>query len=716
MGVRYERSTQTGSGMSMSTIIATDVGGTCTDTVIFAAGEPIRIGKTLSTPPNYGVGVMESVKRAVAGTDATLGHVLAGTRLFIHGSTIVDNTLLTRSGAETGLLTTKGFEDTLVATRGAYGRWSGLTEEQIKHPVMTDRPAPLVPRSRITGVAERVDYKGAVVRPFDADEAERAIRFLIENRGVEAIAVCLLWSFQNPDHERHLRELIRGIAPDVYVTLSSEVAPVPGEYERTSTTVINAYTGRIARDYLAGLHALLNEAGYDGPLMAMQGYGGLLPASEAGERAVGMLECGPAAGVIGSKRLGEVLGDSDVIAADMGGTTFKVGVIQDGHIEYAREPLVNRYHYIAPKIEVVSIGAGGGSIVSIDEVTARPRVGPQSAGADPGPACYGRGGTRPTLTDVMMLIGYMDPDTFLGGTMRLDAEAARTVFAEQVARPLGMGIDEAAIGIYRVAAAQITDLIREITVERGLDPRDFVLHAFGGSCPMICGMFAVELQVKRVIIPYTASVNCAFGLISADIVHEYAATQPMSAPDDPEAINRIYAPMTDRAISQLRAEGFTDDSIRLEWSIDLRYARQVHEVTTPVRTAGPMDQAALHGVIDDFEALYERKYGKGSAFREAGIEMTMFRLTARGLLNRPTLEKAIPGAADPAAAHTGRREIFVDARDGLAPADTYDFDRLSPGNVVEGPAVIHTPITTIVLQDRQTGRMDAYRNIVLEFA
>lgn len=699
----------------MSIIIATDVGGTCTDTVIFSAGEPVRIGKALSTPPDYGAGVLDSVERAVAGMDATLSQVLADTRLFIHGSTIVDNTLLTQSGAETGLITTKGFEDTLVATRGAYGRWSGLTEEQIKHPVMTDRPTPLVPRARTVGVAERVDYKGAVIRLLDETETERAIRFLIEKRGVEAIAVCLLWSFQNQAHEHRIRDILADIAPGTYVTLSSEVAPVPGEYERASTTVINAYTGRIARDYLAGLYALLQKSGYDGPLMVMQGYGGLLPASEAGERAVGMLECGPAAGVIGSRRLGEVLGDSDVIAADMGGTTFKVGVIQDGQIEYAREPLVNRYHYIAPKIEIVSIGAGGGSIVSIDERTARPRVGPQSAGADPGPVCYGRGGDRPTLTDVMMLIGYMDPGSFLGGSMRLDTEAARHVFETRIARPLGIETIAAAIGIYRIAAAQITDLIREITVERGLDPREFVLHAFGGSCPMICGMFAADLQVKRVVIPYTASVYCAFGLISADIVHEYATTRPMPAPDDPEAINRIYEPMTDRALLQLRAEGFSGDAIHLDWSIDLRYARQVHEVTTPVRGTGPMDQAALRAVVDDFETLYERKYGKGSAFREAGIEMTLFRLTARGLLDRPKLDGADLGAADPAAARTGRREIFVDARDGLAPADIYDFDRLSPGNVVEGPAVIHTPITTIVLQDRQIGRMDAYRNIVLEF-
>lgn len=699
----------------MSTIIATDVGGTCTDTVVFSTGEPVRIGKALSTPPDYATGVIDSIEDAIVGMDLTLSGLLAQTRLFIHGSTVVDNTLLTRGGALTGLITTKGFEDTLVATRGAYGRWSGLTDDQIKHPVMTDRPVPLVPRSRTVGVAERIDYKAAVITPLDEEGTERAIRFLIDQLGVEAIAVSLLWSFQNPDHERRIREIIEQLAPGTYVTLSSEVAPVPGEYERTSTTVINAYAGRIARDYLGGLQALLNSVGYDGPLMVMQGYGGLLPAAEAGERAVGMLECGPAAGVIGSRHLGEILDERDVIAADMGGTTFKVGLIQDGGIEYAREPLVNRYHYIAPKIEVVSIGAGGGSIVSIDERTGRPRVGPESAGADPGPVCYGLGGEAPTLTDVMVLLGYMDPGMFLGGSMQLDAAAARRAFETQIAGALGLDAIEAAIGIYRISAAQITDLIREITVERGLDPREFVLHAFGGSCPLICASFAADLQVRHVVIPHTAAVNCAFGLISADIVHEYTATRPMPAPDDPAEINQIFAPMTERARAQLRAEGFLEDAIRLEWSVDLRYARQVHEVTTPLGGAGPMDRAALGALIDDFEALYERKYGKGSAFREAGIEMTLFRLTARGLLERPALERARLGSADPSAARIGRRPIFVESRDGLAPAHIYDFAGLAPGNVIEGPAVIHTPITTIVVQDLQIARMDAYRNIRLEF-
>ena len=340
---------------------------------------------------------------------------------------------------------------------------------------------------------------------------------------------------------------------------------MPGEYERASTTVINAYAGQIASEYITSLQALLRGRGYDGPLLVMQGYGGLLPAEEAAARAVGMLECGPAAGVIGSRHLGRLMEDEDIIACDMGGTTFKVGVIQGGAIDYAREPMVDRYHYVAPKIEVVSIGAGGGSIVALDPATGVPGVGPASAGVRPGPVCYGLGGSEPTLTDVMLLVGYMDPGTFLGGTITLDAEKARQVFTEKIASPLGMSVEDAAIGIYRIAAAQITDLIHEITVERGLDPRDFVLHAFGGSCGLLCGVFGAELGVKRIVVPYTASVNAAFGLLSADIVHEYSVTKTLPVPSPADEINEIYAPMVARAREQLTSEGFAGDAIALDW-------------------------------------------------------------------------------------------------------------------------------------------------------
>ena len=695
--------------------IATDVGGTCTDTLIFAEGEPLRIGKALSTPPNFADGVINSIRSALPGTGFTLESLLQHTQLFMHGCTVAENTILTRDGSLTGLITTAGFEDTLLVTRGAYGRWGGLPEDELKHPVMTERGSPLVPSERICGMSERVDYKGAVVAELDEAEAERAVRYLVGERKVEAIAVCLLWSMHNPSHERAIRDIVNRIAPSVFVSLSSEIATTPGEYERTSTTVINAYTGQIAKNYLSHLQKLLSDSGYAGPVMIMQGYGGLLPAAEAAERAVGLIECGPAAGVIAARFLGELMGDRDVIAADMGGTTFKVGVVQNGQIEYAREPMVDRYHYVAPKIEIFSIGAGGGSIVSLDQRTNIPTVGPRSAGAQPGPVCYGLGGSESTLTDVLLLIGYLDPKTFLGGSMTLDFAAAQRVFKAQIAEPLGMSVEEAAFGIYRIAVAQIFDLIHKITVERGLDPRDFVLHAFGGTCGLLAGVFGQELNVKRVVVPYTASVNCALGLVAADVVHEYSITRTLPAPPPAEAVNAVYAPMIERALAQLRSEGFPDDRIRLQWSVDLRYSRQVHEVTTAVNTRTPLDQRGVERLIDDFEELYERKYGRGSAFRGAGMEITAFRLTARGLMARPQIEKSALDGHSSAHALVGERNAFIAARNGLGRTAIYDFPRLRPGNVVEGPAVIHTPITTIMIQDHQTARMDEFRNIVLEF-
>ncbi len=696
-------------------VLATDVGGTCTDTVVFAPGAPVRLGKSLSTPPDFAEGVLSSIRSAADTMGLATAELLDRTSLFVHGSTVVDNTLLTRSGARTGLVTTEGFEDTLLVTRGAYGRWAGLGEDRVKHPVKTDRPEPLVPAARIRGVPERVDYKGAAIRALDEAAAEAAIRHLVEDEAVEAIAVCFLWSFYNPEHERLGRDLVRRVAPGVYVTLSSDIAPVPGEYERSSTAVINAYAGGMASAYIADLRRLLAVEGYSGPLLVMQGYGGLLPAEDAADRAVGMIECGPAAGVIGARYLGGVMGEDNVIACDMGGTTFKVGVVQDGEIDFAREPMVDRYHYVAPKIEVVSIGAGGGSVVSLEPGTGVPRVGPRSAGARPGPVCYGFGGAEPTLTDVMTLIGYIDPGIFLGGRMTLDKNAAREVFQRTIAKPMGMDADAAAFGIFRVAAAQITDLIHEITVERGLDPRDFVLHAFGGSGPLLAGLFGQELRVRRIVVPYTASVNCAFGLVSADIAHEYAVTATRPVPTPADEINAIFAPMMVEARERLAGEGFADDRIDLQWSVDLRYGLQVHEVTTPVRAPIPLDASGCAALIEDFEALYERKYGKGSAYRGAGLEMTMFRLSARGRLARPEIAAEPLRGADPRGAHLGRREVFVEARGGWAPADIYDFDGLAPGNVLAGPAVIHTPITTIVVQAGQTGRMDAYRNVVIEF-
>ncbi len=698
----------------MALIVATDVGGTCTDTVVIRDGQHVFIGKSLSTPPDFARGVVDSIASAAEAMQLSVEQLLSETSLFMHGSTVVDNALFERKGARTGLITTRGFEDTLLVTRAAYGRWSGLAEEALKHPVATDRPAALVDQDCIVGIPERVDYKGAVVEPLDEDAVRAAVRLLVEQRGTQAIAVSFLWGFANPVHEQRVRALIESEAPGVYVTLGSEIAPSPGEYERTSTTVINAYTGKVVHEYITELGQLLKRHGYRGPLLVMQGNGGLLPENEAAVRAVGMLECGPVAGVIGSQRLGAIMGDANVIAADMGGTTFKVGIIQDGLLEYAREPLVDRFHYAVPKINVVSIGSGGGSIVHLEPGTSVPLVGPESAGANPGPVCYAQGGTEPTLTDVLLLIGYIDPDRFLRGTMRLDTEAARRVFEAKIAQPLGMDLRTAAMGIFRVATSQMTDLIHKITVEQGLDPRDFVMHAFGGSCPMLASTLAAELNVRRLIVPYTASVNCAFGLASADVLHEYSAIETLPVPVSPERVNDLFDGLAREAEQALWAEGFTGERIRLERSIGLRYSMQVHEVTTPVNATGALDAAALERVVRDFEALYERRYGKGSAYRGAGIEMTRFRLSARGIIDKPGFEPLPLSGADASDALVRTRSVFLSGHNAFGDARVYDFDRLRPGNRLEGPAIIHTPITTIVVQDGQTAHIDPLRNTVVE--
>ncbi len=698
----------------MSFVVATDVGGTCTDTVIVEDGRSVFIGKALSTPPDFADGVIASVRSAADIMQVELEDIFRQTTLFIHGSTVVDNTLLERKGARTGLITTAGFEDTLLVTRGAYGRWSGLSEEGLKHPVATNRPAPLTPHSLIRGVTERVDYKGAVIQELDEDDVEQAVAYLIDEQQVESMAVALLWSFANPAHEQRIRAIIKARNPDIHVSISSEVAPVPGEYERTSTTVINAYAGQVVSNYINDLQRLLGEFNYQGPVLVMQGYGGLIPAQQAAGRAVNMVECGPVAGVIGSKFLGDLMGDSNIIAADMGGTTFKVGIIQDGELEYAREPLIDRFHYTAPKIEVASIGAGGGSLITLEEDTGAPLVGPQSAGAAPGPICYGLGGTQPTLTDVLLLLGYIDPQRFLSGAMTLDVENTARLFQEQIADPLGLSLEQAAIGILRVANAQAIDLIHKITVEQGLDPRDFALHAFGGACPILASAFVGELGLRRIVVPYTASVNCAFGLASADVIHDYSVTLTKSAPCPAEEINAIYQPMLNAAAQLLKEEGFSEEKMRFKWSVGFRYAMQVHEVVTPVHAATPLDEDGAQQLVKDFESLYESRYGKGSAYRDAGIEMTRFRLSAAGKIDRPQVAEQTLAGSSPDAARAGRRRIFVNGHDSLTEAVVFDFEKLLPGNIIDGPAVIHTPITTIVVQDEQQGFMDGHRNIIID--
>lgn len=439
--------------------IGTDIGGTFTDLVYLSDEGDVRIFKALTTPDNRTQGVIDAMQLAAEADGQTLEELIAQLGYFAHGTTAATNAFIERKGAVTGLLTTRGFEDTLRIQRAMAG-WIGLPSHEISHFSKRHVPTQIIPPALIRGIVERVDYKGEVIVALDEDAARRAIRELLA-QGVEAIAVCLLWSFRNPAHEQRLLEIIEEEAPGLFVTASSSLVPIIGEYERTSTTAINAYLGPVIHRYINGLEAHVRRFGFQGPISIMESGGGVLPASEAAFQAANLMTSGPAGGVLASQKLGELLGYPNVLTADMGGTSFDVGLIVNGQplLETVRE--VGRFHVALPSIKVTAIGAGGGSIARV--LDGHLHVGPESAGSTPGPACYGRGGDEPTITDADVVLGIIDAKYFLGGRMKLDVEAAHEAVRKHVAEPLGISVEQAAAGIREVANNQMADLLRRAT-------------------------------------------------------------------------------------------------------------------------------------------------------------------------------------------------------------------------------------------------------------
>jgi N-methylhydantoinase A len=699
----------------MQYVVGIDIGGTCTDCVVVDAEGHVTLGKAFSTPPDFSRGILEAIDVAASEIGTGRKELLEATRLFLHSATVAENAVVDGTLAKAGVLTTAGFEDTLFSMRGGYGRWSGLTEEQKRNPIDTEKESPIVPRALIRGVHERTDAHGHRLTAADEEEIEAVLHELLDS-GVESLGVSLLWSFTNPENEERVRRVVERVWPDGFVTLSHEVAPIVGEYERTSTVALNARLGPVIQRYLTNLRDHLQDEGFSGTLLVMQAYGGLLPFDKATVSPVGMIESGPVSGLVGCQQLGERLGSTNIIAADMGGTTFKAGAVREGLVEYQRESMVLRYHYSLPKMDVVSLGLAGGSIISVDPRTGNPRIGPRSAGSYPGPVCYGHGGEEPTITDTDAILGYLNPDYFLGGRETLDIDAARRAYEEHVAKPLGRSSLEAAAAMYRFSNSLFYDMLHKLTVQRGLDPRGFDLYSFGGTAGMHVAAYGEELGVKRIVIPHSASVHGAFGLITSDIAHEDQITHPLHAPVDLGKVNEILSELENRVAEQLRGEGFDDDRISLVRSIDMRYRRQVHILTVPVQHEGPLDEAAIERTIELFERLYEEKYGKESAYREAGIELVSFRLRGSGLVRKPEVQAGEEGEADASHAVIETVQAWVDAEEEMQEVDGYDFGRLEPGNAVPGPAIVWTPITTLVLAPGQTARLDGFRNLVISMA
>jgi N-methylhydantoinase A len=697
----------------MTFICGIDTGGTFTDAVVMDAHGQIVTAKAPSTPHDFSQGVMDSLQLIAEKLGVPVEQLLQNTSRLALGTTVGTNAMLQRRGARVGLITTKGHRDVIHIMRGARGV-PGVASELVLHFPESNKPQPIVPKTLIAEVSERVDCMGDVVVELNEAEAEAAVTYLVA-RGVEAIAICFLWSFKYPAHERRVKAMVERLAPQVFVCCSVDLVPRWGEYERTAATAINAYIGPVTSAYLQGLARRVHHAGLRYPLQIMQCGGGVMPAAEAAERAFLTLDSGPVAGVLASQYLGSVIGHKHIIATDMGGTSFDVGLIWDGVPVASYQSVVQQYEYFVPRIDIRSIGSGGGSIIWVDEVSSSLRVGPLSAGAEPGPVCYGRGGTQPTVTDADVVLGYVDPDYFLGGRLRLDREAAwRSI--ETVATRIGLGIIETASGAARVVEHQMADLIRKVTVQKGYDPRDFVVFAYGGAGPVHAGVYARELGARSVIVPLGAvcSLWSALGAASADLLHIYEAVDIQPSPFDPQRVAAHFAALAERGLAQLQADGIPAAQARLARSADLRYKGQINEVEVPVDD-GPIDQVRLAQLVADFHHRYESLYGPGAGFREARVEIVTYRVRASSMSPKPVL-RPVPtaGATPPAAACAPARSVYWAEREDFEETPIYWGERLQAGNVIQGPAILQVPVTTIVVHPGQTARLDPYGNVLID--
>jgi N-methylhydantoinase A len=586
--------------------------------------------------------------------------------------------------------------------------------------LLFEKPRPLVPRYLCFGIPERLDATGKVLTPLD-EQAVASAAEQLKKEGVEALAVCFLHSFLNPAHEKRTREIVREVFPEAVVSLSSEVAPEFREYFRASTTVINAGVRPIVERYLSNIEDRLQDAGLEGELLIMQSSGGVLTFEAARVKPVFMVESGPAAGVIVSAHLGQVLGFDNIMSFDMGGTTAKTGLIEHGIPRITKEYEVGTaaraergakgagYPIRTPVIDLIEIGAGGGSIAWVDPGGVL-RVGPHSAGADPAPVSYGQGGTEPTITDANLVLHRLDPDHFLGGEMRLDEEAAYRAIKERCADPLGLDVIEVALGIVEIANTAMGNALRRISVQRGYDPRDFVLVAFGGAGPVHANRLAAELEIPTVLVPMSPGTTSAMGLLVTDLKHDYSTTLIQRADRlDVEMVNRLYREMEERGKKALLTEGMEHSSISFERQVDMRYVGQSYELPIPLGEGKVED--ALERMLQHFHEEHERAYG----FAAPGepVEFVTLRLTAVGNIAKPKLRELPQRSGDVNAARRAVRQVYFAEAGGFVDCPSYDRYQLAAGGVVEGPAIVEEMDSTTVIHPGFRAEVDRYGNLLI---
>ena len=676
-----------------------DVGGTFTDFVLQAPSGELTTGKRLTTYPDPSAaclaGLDELIERA--------GVSWAELSQAVHGTTLGSNVVIERKGQGVGLLTTRGFRDVLII---------GREKRYQVYDLQIEKPSPLIARRFIGEVTERVLADGSVRTPLDEADARRAIRALAA-RGVTTLAICLLHAYVNPAHEKRLAALAAEEAPHLTVTLSHEVSPTFREYERTSTTVVNAYVMAAIREYLHGLGVALDERGYRGRLFVMQSSGGVATAEAMERYPVRMIESGPAAGALMAAAYGELTGHRDLIAFDMGGTTAKLALIENGRPFTTTAFELHRVNN-APgsglpmniqAIDLVEIGAGGGSI-------ARPRlgviaVGPESASSAPGPVCYGRGGEAPTVTDANLVLGYLNPDYFAGGAMRLHPGAAARAIEDTLARPLGLSLEQAAWGIHAIVNTNMELATRVVSIERGRDPRGLTFVAFGGSGPVHGCRLAQALGVPRVILPAAAGVTAAIGLLAAEVRFDVSRTYVRRLDAlEPARLDAMYGEMGAQAMEVVR-DSAVGGAVTVVRSVDARYVGQGYELTVPV-PAGPLDAAALGRVRASFDEIYAARYGYAQPAEP--VEVVTWKLSAIGGAPRVTLAKA---ATSPVAGGLkGRRRAYFPETGGWIDCPIYDRYKLAAGLEIAGPAIVEERESTSVLPPGTVATVDEYANLI----
>jgi len=684
--------------------IGVDIGGTFTDIVFLGPDGRIHVKKVSSTVGEYGRAIIEGIGQVFDETGLAGGDVAE----IRHGTTVASNAILELKGARTGLITTRGFRDVLEIRTLRMPRL---------YDIAWDKPPPLVERYRRVAVDERVDTHGAVDRPLDVAEAEAAVDRLLAE-GCEAIAICLINSFANPAHEQAIREIVRRKAPDLPCCISFDVLPEIKEYERTSTTVVNAYVLPVVSQYLSVLSAALQSMKIEAPLLLMQSNGGLMPAVHAARLPVRIIESGPAAGVIGAQTVAAEAGLRDVVSFDMGGTTAKASLIENGQVTKAPEFQVGGgilsgsrlltgagYTLKVPAIDLAEVGAGGGSIVAIDAGGSL-TVGPHSAGSMPGPVCYDIGGENPTVTDANVVLGYLNPEHLAGGAVRLNAGKARLAFAERVAEPMRLSLEAAAYGAVQIAVSNMIRAIKAVSTERGRDPRGYTLVAFGGNGPLFAVMMARAIGMKRILVPPSPGVFSAFGLLYADVEHHYSRTfRGLVRSLDPEVLREAWEAMAEEARAQLAGDGYPEASIRLERRASLHYQGQTFdlEVAAP---DGPIDATMLAALEEAFHAEHERTYGHRAGAEEP-VELVGIQVVGRAVADGDRIVAVRPKATGTG----GTRSCYFGAEHGWL--DTSIVDRRSLETPHAGPCIVEEYDATCVVPPGAIAALDKLGNIVI---